>query len=71
MTQHIAIKGTVAIAKAVGLNRKDIGRMVREKKLPAFKLDGKSWVALPEDLEAWLRTQRDLAFGVEGDADRS
>jgi hypothetical protein len=63
VSEQIAIKGTVAIANAVGLNRKEIGRMVKERALPAFKLDGKTWVALPEDLKDWMRKQRDLALG--------
>lgn len=62
MSEQIAIKGAVAIANAVGLNRKEVGRMVRERGLPAFKLDGKTWVALPEDLKGWMRKQRDLAL---------
>ncbi len=68
---QIAIKGAAAICEAVGMNRKGIARLVRESGLPAFKVEGKgNWVALPEDLHKWLRSQRDLALGGS-DADRS
>lgn len=61
---QLAIKGAAAICEAVGQSRKDIGRLVNQKGLPAFKLDGKgNWIALPDDLANWLRAQRDKALG--------
>lgn len=63
---QLAIKGAAAICAAVGQNRKDIGRLVNEKGLPAFKLDGKgNWIALPDDLAQWLRKERDRALGPQ------
>lgn len=61
---QLAIKGAAAICEAVGQSRKDIGRLVRDKGLPAFKLDGKgNWIALPNDLADWLHKERDIALG--------
>lgn len=67
MINKLALKGAKEIADAVGLNHKEIPRLVKEEKLPAFKLNGKgNWLALPEDLQRWLREQRNKALGVVG-----
>ena len=57
----LVYRGAKEICGAVGVSWKDISHYVREKGLPAFKVNGSgSWVALPEDLDEWIRTQRDI-----------
>lgn len=55
---RIVFKGAKNICSAVGINWKEISYFVIEKKLPAFKIDGKgSWIARPVDLEKWVEKQ--------------
>lgn len=57
----ICLRGAKAICEAVGENPKEIVRLVEVKGLPAWKREGKgAWRALPEDLQSWLRMQRDM-----------
>ena len=56
----ICLKGAKEICEAVGENPRNITELVRHKGLPAWKRDDKgSWRALPEDLQRWIREQRD------------
>ncbi|AMK10286.1 MAG: helix-turn-helix domain-containing protein [Pseudodesulfovibrio sp.] len=56
----ICLKGAKEICEAVGENPRNITDLVRDKGLPAWKRDDKgSWRALPEDLQRWIREQRD------------
>jgi len=55
----ICLKGAKDICLAVGENPKNMHHLVREHGLPAWKRGVKgTWRALPEDLRAWLREQR-------------
>jgi hypothetical protein len=56
----ICLKGAKEICQAVGENPKNMHLLVREHGLPAWKrgVNG-TWRALPEDLRAWMREQRD------------
>ncbi|EGB15351.1 hypothetical protein DND132_2146 [Pseudodesulfovibrio mercurii] len=57
---EICLKGAKDICEAVGENPRNITELVRDKGLPAWKRDDKgSWRALPEDLQRWIREQRD------------
>ena len=59
-TRPIVYRGAKEICGVVGLDYKQITTYVKELKLPAFKLPGqKAWIACHEDLEQWIRTQRD------------
>ncbi len=56
----IVYRGSKEICGAVGLHRQQIGEYEERYDFPAFKIDGlKSWFALPEDLEQWMRSMRD------------
>jgi hypothetical protein len=62
VTSRIVYRGAKEICGAVGVPWKEIGRYVREKDFPAFKVNGSgTWIALPEDLLEWVRNQRDIA----------
>lgn len=55
----ICLKGAKDICLAVGENPKNMHQLVRMHGLPAWKRGVKgTWRALPEDLRAWLREQR-------------
>lgn len=55
----IVYRGAKEICGAVGVPWKEIGHYVRDKGLPAFKINGSgTWIALPEDLQEWVREQR-------------
>lgn len=59
----LVYRGAKEICAAVGLNWKEMGRYVKELKLPAFKVAGSSqWLATHEDLERWLLEQREEFF---------
>lgn len=60
---RIVYRGAKEICGAVGVPWKEIVTWVREHDLPAFKLNGGHWVALPEDLRDWIKTQRDKHLG--------
>lgn len=63
----ICLRGAKAICEAVGENPKEMVTLVRVKGLPAWKREGKGpWRALPEDLQCWLRAQRDRSLGPGG-----
>lgn len=56
----ICLKGAKDICLAVGENPKNMHLLVRVHGLPAWKRGIKgTWRALPEDLRAWMREQRD------------
>ncbi|MEW5775012.1 MAG: DNA-binding protein [Thermodesulfobacteriota bacterium] len=58
------IKGREAICEAVGENWKHFTRLVEEEGLPAFRArPSGQWKALPADLHAWLKAQRDRCLG--------
>lgn len=59
----LVYRGAKEICGAVGIPWKEISRYVREHNLPAFKLGGGCWVALPEDLLEWIKQQRDAHLG--------
>ncbi len=53
-------RGAKEIGAAVGINWKEITYYVREKGLPAFKIDGKGgWMAITTDLALWVVKMRD------------
>lgn len=55
------LRGTREISLYVGINYKNFCYFVDNKKLPAFKIDGKgNWIALKTDLVGWVETQRDI-----------
>lgn len=56
----IVYRGAKEICGAVGVPWKEIHRYVQDHDLPAFKLNGGHWVALPEDLCDWIQKQRDI-----------
>lgn len=56
----LVCRGAKEICAAVGLDYKQIATYVKDLKLPALKKNGqKAWVACHEDLEDWVRAQRD------------
>lgn len=58
------LKGREAICEAVGENWKHFLRLVEQEGLPAFRSrPGAPWKALPADLLAWLKLQRDRCLG--------
>lgn len=57
--ERIVYRGAKAICGAVGVPWKEIATYVREHGLPAFKLNGGTWIALPDDLAEWIQEQRD------------
>lgn len=60
MGSRIVYYGRVEIGRAVGVPYKEVSSYVKHHGLPAFKINGKGhWIALPEDLEVWIRDQRD------------
>lgn len=60
MTDHIIYSGAKAISEAVGVNWKNLPWYIREKGLPAFRIDGKgSYMAIPDDLREWILKMRD------------
>lgn len=60
-TKALVYRGAKEICGAVGLDYKQIATYVRVHKLPAFKIKGqKAWLATGEDLQQWVRDQRDL-----------
>lgn len=67
MSVELPITGAKAICEAVGQNYKEIARLVREEGLPAFRRGGRGqWLALPSDLAAWIRLERDRSLGRVG-----
>lgn len=57
---RICLKGAKAICEAVGENPKEMMSLVRKEGLPAWKRAGRGgWRALPDDLQEWVRKQRD------------
>jgi hypothetical protein len=56
----IVYRGAKEICGAVGVPWKEISTYVKVHGLPAFKLNGGHWVALPEDLKKWIENQRDI-----------
>lgn len=60
----LVYRGALEIGRAVGINAREIAFYVREKGLPAFKIErSKEWVAKPEDLVAWIDRQRETQLG--------
>ena len=52
----LVYRGAREVAGAVGINWKAVGKFVEEEGMPAFKMGG-NWVAIPDELEEWLRQQ--------------
>lgn len=64
MNEPIVISGAKDIGNAVGVSWKLLAWYVREKGLPAWRIDGKgNWLALPGDLREWARRMRDENLG--------
>lgn len=61
----LVYRGAKEICGAVGVSYKEISLHVKELGLPAFKIRG-NWVALPEDLLAWVVGLRDLEIHHRG-----
>ncbi|MGE4553079.1 MAG: DNA-binding protein [Desulfovibrionaceae bacterium] len=56
----LCYKGAKAICEAIGENPRELARLVRQSRLPAWRRHERgAWRALPEDLLHWLRRQRD------------
>ena len=54
------LRGAREICAYVGINHKEMMRYVEQERLPAFKHGASNiWVALPEDLKAWVAWQRE------------
>lgn len=59
-TKPLVYRGAKEICSVVGLDYKQIATYVHDLNFPAFKIKGqKAWIACPEDLEQWVRAQRD------------
>ena len=54
------------IASAVGVPATEIHVYVEKHGLPAWKHNGGAWLAVPEDLHAWVKTQRDKHLKQSG-----
>ena len=62
---RLVFKGAREICSAVGVDWKKMVFFVEQKGLPAFKIDGKgSWIARPDDLDAWILKQRNENLSV-------
>jgi len=60
MTNEIYLSGSKEIAAYIKEDHRQIKRLVKNEQLPAFKRSGKGpWKALVDDLNAWIKTQRD------------
>jgi hypothetical protein len=60
MVKPLVYRGSREICSAVGINYKEITHYVRDYGLPAFKINGKTqWLATHDDLDKWIRSQRD------------
>lgn len=60
MIDPIVLSGAKEIGAAAGVPWKQLAWYVREKGLPAWKIDGRgNWMALPDDLREWVRRMRD------------
>jgi len=54
------VSGAERIAEAVGEHKDNIGNLVVQEELPAWKRTKKgSWKAHPDDLKEWARKQAD------------
>ena len=61
---QFCLKGAKEICDAVGENPKLIHELVKDHGLPAWKRGAKgTWRALPDDLNRWIREQRDRNIG--------
>ncbi|MDY0306363.1 MAG: DNA-binding protein [Desulfovibrio aminophilus] len=61
----LCVCGSKAIGAVIGESPREVGRLVAEQGLPAWKREGRgAWRALPSDLELWLQGQRDRYLGV-------
>lgn len=59
-SKPLVYRGSKEICEAVGLDYKGMAKHVKDLGLPAFKIEGqKAWLACPEDLQRWIREQRD------------
>lgn len=59
VNRPIVYRGAKEICGAVGVPWKEISQYVRQHGLPAFKINGGNWIALPDDLCEWIAEQRD------------
>ena len=58
--ETIVVSGAKAIGGAVGVSWQALPWYIREKGLPAWRIDGKGpYLALPDDLREWARRMRD------------
>ena len=62
--ETIVVSGAKAIGETVGIPYKMLHWFVKEKGLPAWRIDGKgNYMALPDDLREWARRMRDENMG--------
>jgi hypothetical protein len=60
MIEPIVISGAKEIGKAAGVSWQTLPWYVKNKGLPAWRIDGKGpYLALPDDLREWVRKMRD------------
>lgn len=56
----LVYRGKQEICAAVGISWQNMAYYIEKKDLPVFKIDGcKTWLALPDDLKAWVKVERD------------
>jgi len=53
----LVYKGSEEICAAVGIPKRQINNYVKNHGLPAFKVGGKEWLAIPADLKTWIKEQ--------------
>ena len=60
MVTPIVYRGAKEIGSVIGISEKQVGAYVTNHGLPAWRRSESGlWYALPEDLEKWIKRQRD------------
>jgi hypothetical protein len=71
MSETVLLRGAREICQVIRRDRRDIGWLVKNEKLPAWQEQGQGpWFARIEDLEAWAaqRAQKFLNNSIEFNA---
>ena len=53
----LVLRGAKEICEAVGVPKRHLNSYVETHGLPAFKVGGREWLAIPAELEKWIMEQ--------------